>query len=49
MMQDRPEFERVLKQVLEADPGAEPRFRLANVFAQRRAKALLARADDLFL
>lgn len=49
MMQDRPEFERVLREVLAADPGAEPRYRLANVFAQRRAKALLARADDLFL
>jgi predicted anti-sigma-YlaC factor YlaD len=47
--QDRTEFERVLRQVLAADPGAEPRFRLVNVLAQRRARALLAHGDDLFL
>ncbi len=47
--QDRPEFTRALQEVLRADPGAEPRYRLANVLAQRRAKALLAHADDLFL
>jgi predicted anti-sigma-YlaC factor YlaD len=47
--QDRAGFTRVLEEVLRADPGAEPRYRLANVLAQRRAKALLAHADDLFL
>jgi predicted anti-sigma-YlaC factor YlaD len=47
--QDRAEFTRVLEEVLRADPGAEPRFRLANILAQRRAKALLDHADDLFL
>lgn len=47
--QDRAEFERVLKDVIAADPGAEPKYRLVNVFAQRRARALLAYADDLFL
>jgi hypothetical protein len=26
-----------------------PRYRLANILAQRRARALLAHADDLFL
>jgi predicted anti-sigma-YlaC factor YlaD len=47
--QDRKEFTRVLEEVLRADPGEVPRFRLANVIAQRRARALLAHADDLFL
>ena len=47
--QDRKEFTRVLEEVLRADPGEVPRHRLANVLAQRRARALLAHADDLFL
>ena len=47
--QDRKEFTRVLHDVLRADPGEVPRYRLANVIAQRRAKALLEHADDLFL
>jgi predicted anti-sigma-YlaC factor YlaD len=47
--QDRAEFTRVLEEVLRADPGEVPRHTLANVLAQRRAKVLLAHADDLFL
>jgi predicted anti-sigma-YlaC factor YlaD len=47
--QDRAEFTRVLEEVLRAEPGEVPRFRLANILAQRRARALLAHADDLFL
>jgi predicted anti-sigma-YlaC factor YlaD len=47
--QDRDEFTRVLEEVLRADPGEVPRYRLANIIAQRRAKALLAHVDDLFL
>lgn len=47
--QRRDEFVRVLQEVVRADPGAVPRFRLANLIAQRRAKALLAHVDDLFL
>jgi predicted anti-sigma-YlaC factor YlaD len=47
--QDRAEFTRVLEAVLRADPGAEPRHKLVNLFAQRRARALLDHADDLFL
>ncbi len=47
--QDRAEFTRVLEEVLRADPGEVPRYTLANVLAQRRAQALLAHADDLFL
>lgn len=46
--QDRAEFGRVLEEVLRADPGREPRYRLANILAQRRAKALLDHADELF-
>ncbi len=47
--QDRAEFTRLLERVLKADADAEPRWRLANVIAQRRARLLLAHADDLFL
>jgi predicted anti-sigma-YlaC factor YlaD len=47
--QDRDGFTRVLEAVVRADPGEVPRHRLANILAQRRAKALLAHADDLFL
>jgi predicted anti-sigma-YlaC factor YlaD len=47
--QDREGFTRVLEEVLRADPGEVARHRLANVLAQRRARALLAHADDLFL
>ena len=46
--QNRAEFERVLGQVIAADVDGAPEFRLANVLAQRRARALLAHADDLF-
>jgi len=47
--QQRDEFVRVLQEVLRADPGEVPRFRLGNLIAQKRAKALLAHVDDLFL
>jgi predicted anti-sigma-YlaC factor YlaD len=47
--QDRAEFTRVLEEVLRADARAVPRYRLANILAQRRARALLDHADDLFL
>lgn len=47
--QDRAQFTRILEEVLRADATAVPRFRLVNVLAQRRARALLAHADDLFL
>jgi predicted anti-sigma-YlaC factor YlaD len=46
--QNRPEFERILRKVLAADVNAAPEFRLANILAQRRARALLDHADDLF-
>jgi predicted anti-sigma-YlaC factor YlaD len=47
--QDRAGFTRVLEEVLRADAGAVARYRLANILAQRRARALLDHADDLFL
>lgn len=46
--QDRAEFTRLLHQVLQADPGAEPRLRLSNVLSQRRARLLLDHVEDLF-
>jgi predicted anti-sigma-YlaC factor YlaD len=47
--QDRAQFTRLLDEVVRADAEAVPKYRLANVLAQRRARALLAHADDLFL
>jgi hypothetical protein len=48
-LQDRPAFTRTLASVLRADAQAVPRYRLANVLAQRRARLLLDHADELFL
>ena len=45
---DRAEFESLLKQALQVDPGARPEWRLANLVMQRRARRLLARAEELF-
>jgi hypothetical protein len=47
--QDRAQFIRTLEEVVRADAGEVPRYRLANILAQRRARALLAHADELFL
>jgi len=47
--QDRPAFEKLLQQALSIDLNAEPENRLANVLAQRKARRLLARIEDLFL
>jgi predicted anti-sigma-YlaC factor YlaD len=46
--QDRAEFTRVLSWVAAADPDVSRPDRLANLLAQRRARLLLAHADDLF-
>ena len=46
--QNRAEFEALLHRALEIDPEAAPAMRLANLIAQRRARWLLSRADDLF-
>ncbi len=48
-MQNRAEFEALLKRALAIDPDAVPELRLANTVSQRRAAWLLGRADELFL
>ncbi|MCL4837361.1 MAG: TRAP transporter TatT component family protein, partial [Thermoanaerobaculia bacterium] len=47
--QDREEFSRLLGEALALDADASGEHRLANLLAQRRARWLLARADELFL
>lgn len=47
--QDRAEFDRLLEQALAVDVDAAPEHRLANLVVQRRARALQARADGMFL
>jgi predicted anti-sigma-YlaC factor YlaD len=47
--QRRGEFEELLKRALAIDPDQHVEFRLANLVAQRRARWLLARVDELFL
>ncbi|MCU0256248.1 MAG: TRAP transporter TatT component family protein [Vicinamibacterales bacterium] len=48
-LQDRAEFERLLNQALAVDVDRHPAQRLANVLAQRQARHLLSRIDDLFV
>jgi len=47
--QDRAAFEAMLKKALEIDPDHDPRFRLENLTAQKRARWLLSRTSELFL
>jgi hypothetical protein len=47
--EDPLEFSRVLRQVLGFDLDRVPEHRLANLVAQRRARLLLSRIDELFL
>lgn len=47
--QKRAEFRQMLERALAIDAGEEQDFRLANLIAQRRARWLLARIDELFL
>jgi predicted anti-sigma-YlaC factor YlaD len=47
--QDRAEFEALLGAALAIDPDLAPESRLENLVMQRRARWLLARADDLFV
>ena len=47
--QDRAAFESSLKKALEIDPDHDPRFRLENLVAQKRARWLLSRTSELFL
>ncbi|TAK47342.1 MAG: hypothetical protein EPO27_07065 [Betaproteobacteria bacterium] len=45
---DRREFEALLAKALALDPGARAGWRLVNLVMQRRARRLLARADEFF-
>jgi predicted anti-sigma-YlaC factor YlaD len=47
--QDKAEFKQLLGQALAVDANAAPDFRLANVLAQRRARWLLGRTEELFV
>jgi hypothetical protein len=46
--QDRSLFQALLNRVVEAPPDLLPEQRLANTVAQKRARQLLARAEELF-
>jgi len=47
--QDKKLFDEMLDKALAFNPDEEPRFRLVNLIAQRRARILKAAAADLFL
>jgi predicted anti-sigma-YlaC factor YlaD len=47
--QNRAEFKSLLEKALAIDADAHPSDRLANLVAQRRARWLLSRIDELFL
>ena len=47
--QDRHEFRALLDRALAVDPEKSPSDRLATLLLQRKARALLAREDDLFI
>lgn len=47
--QNRAEFKTLLEKALAIDPDAAPESRLMNLVAQRRARWLLGRVDDLFI
>jgi predicted anti-sigma-YlaC factor YlaD len=47
--QDRALFQQLLDQALALDPQTAPEQRLSNVIAQRRARWLLTRIDELFI
>ena len=47
--QNRARFQEMLERALHIDPDQHPETRLANLMAQRRARWLLGRIDELFL
>jgi predicted anti-sigma-YlaC factor YlaD len=49
MTQDKDEFVRLLELALAVDIEGEPESRLANEYAQSKARFLLDHLDDLFL
>jgi predicted anti-sigma-YlaC factor YlaD len=48
-LQDRKQFQELLRQALAFDVNLAPQHRLANLIAQRRARILLSRTNDLFI
>ncbi|MCB9556465.1 MAG: hypothetical protein H6707_10210 [Deltaproteobacteria bacterium] len=46
--EDRALFERLLKEVIDGDPNAEPRAKSENLIAQQKARKLLSKIDDFF-
>jgi tetratricopeptide (TPR) repeat protein len=46
--QDRPLFEKLLKEVIDAPANIYPEYRLANELAKKKAKRYLARIEDYF-
>lgn len=46
---DRAEFVRLLERALAVDVNVDKSRRLANLIAQRRARDLLSRVDELFV
>jgi hypothetical protein len=49
LKQDRGEFVALLNRALEFDPARDPSQRLAAIVLQRKARALLERADEFFV
>jgi predicted anti-sigma-YlaC factor YlaD len=49
MKQDRKEFEDLLNRALAIDPEKNQSARLVTILIQRKARALLAKEDELFL
>jgi predicted anti-sigma-YlaC factor YlaD len=47
--QNRTEFVKLLEQALAIDPGSNPSRRLPALIAQKRARHLLSRVDELFI
>jgi predicted anti-sigma-YlaC factor YlaD len=48
-LQEREEFNQLLEQALAVDVDVVPDLRLTNLIAQKRARWLLGRVDDLFI
>jgi predicted anti-sigma-YlaC factor YlaD len=47
--QDKKAFDRLLQEALAVDPNKETKQRLSNLIAQRRARWLLTRTEQLFV
>ena len=47
--QNRKEFQELLEKALEVDVSRPVPWRTANILAQKRARWLLGRADELFI